>query len=255
MINYGIISYHRPECLTYKTLIQMGANPEHITVFLQDENDIKLYKEKNDSICIVWNDNKGVSQNRNNVLRYEGYNINDQVLLLDDDVVSFGRIIPYGNGEMKCRQKKIQDIDSFLKIIDDCFKNTISIGSNMFGVSPNGNALIAKSRLERDGYYSVNRLWQGGCVGHVIDKQTFYDENYGSVEDYELQLRCYSKSKTLLRRNDLTCNKRANRGYSGGLDDYYKSKKHIDDLYKLKHMYPDYINIKDDYSGVRQLHG
>lgn len=253
-LNYAVISYHRPECVTIRTLLELGINKDDIIVFLQDVQDVAKYNETYPQIKKVLVEGKGVAANRNNVLRFEGYNIGDRVLLLDDDILSFTKLnLFFDNRTAKVTSRKIYEKKIFLDCINASFDESEILGSCVFGVSPTGNAMFAKTRLVMDGNFSVNKLFQGGLVGHIIDKKTYYNETYSSVEDYELQLRLYSSGKIILRRNDIAASKKPNRNYAGGLFDFYKTNKQNDDLDRLCREYSKFVKVKPDYSGVTQI--
>ncbi len=253
-INYAIISYHRPECTTIRTLLDLGISKDDILVFLQDPKDLSEYKKIWSEIKMVLFEGRGVSQNRNNVLRYDGYNVGDWVVLLDDDVLSFTKMnLFYDNGEAKATSRKIYDGNDFIALLRDSFENSEGIGAITWGCAPTGNAMFAKTRLITDGSLSINKLWQGGLTGHIIDKETFYDESYGSVEDYEFQLRIQSVGGVLIRRNDLAASKKPNRNYKGGLYDFYREVGVNKDIDKLCTQYKKLVKPKPDYSGVIQI--
>lgn len=253
-IYYAVISYHRPECVTVKTLIDLGVPESKIIIFLQDKDDLGKYNKNWTSIKKVLIEGKGVAANRNNVLKYDGYSIGHRVALLDDDVLSFIKLDLFSDkGVEKVKSKKIYDGKIFFNILNECFNETEQIGSTMFGVSPTANAMFARGRLMTDGSYSVNKLFQGGLIGHIIDKKTYYNESYSSVEDYELQLRIHSSGGITLRRNDISASKKPNRNYVGGLFDFYRTNQQNSDLDRLCSEYSRYVKVKPDYSGVIQL--
>lgn len=255
-LHYAIISYHRPECVTINALMELGINVNDVIIFLQDENDLPKYNEKWSEIKKIFVNGKGVSANRNNVLKYDGYSVGDRVILLDDDVLSFIKMELFLKDKIiKAKSRKIKDKHVFINSMETSFEEAEKIGSCVFGVYPTGNAMFAKAMLLTDGDFSINRLFQGGLIGHIIDKKTYYDESYTSVEDYEFQLRIYSSGGITLRRNDLSVSKKANRNYAGGLFDFYRTGQQNTDLDRLCDQYKGFVKVKSDYSGVIQLHG
>lgn len=253
-IHYAIISYHRPECVTIKALTELGVPESEIIIFLQDKNDLKKYDSLHPKIKKVLVEGSGVAANRNNVLRYSQYSIGDRVALLDDDVLSFTRAkLFFDNGVLKATSRKIRDKELFLDVLNSSFDESENIGSPIWGTSPTSNAMFARIRLNSDGDFSVNKLFQGGLIGHIIDKKTYYDESYSSVEDYELQLRLYQNGNIILRRNDFSVNKKPNRNYAGGLFEFYRTNKQNADLDRLCAQYKTLVKVKSDYSGVTQL--
>ena len=253
-IHYAIISYHRPECVTAKALSDLGIPKSNIVIFLQDKNDLCKYDLSMPGIKKVLVEGKGVAANRNNVLRYDQYSIGDRVLLLDDDIISFTKLnLFFDNGKPKATSRKIYDKQVLVDITNSSFDESERLGSVMWGVSPTGNALFAKTRLTMDGVYSVNKLFQGGLIGHIIDRKTYYDESYSSVEDYEIQLRIHKQGGVILRRNDIAVSKKPNRNYVGGLFEFYRTNQQNTDLDRLCLEYKEYVKVKPDYSGVIQF--
>lgn len=253
-IHYAIISYHRPECVTVRTLLELNIPAEDICIFLQDPEDVSKYDAVWGNIKKVLVVGKGVSANRNNVLKYDEYSLGDWVALLDDDVLSFTKMdLFFDEGKAKATSRKIYDGSVFTSLLKDSFENSEQIGAITWGCAPTGNAMFAKTRLVTDGSLSVNKLWQGGLVGHIIDKKTFYDESYGSVEDYEFQLRIQAKGGILIRRNDLSASKKPNRNYKGGLYNFYRENGVNKDIDRLCEQYKGLVKPKPDYSGVIQI--
>lgn len=252
-INYAIISYHRPECFSVKALLDLGIAKDDIAIFLQNKEDCEEYKKTYPYIKQVFVEGKGCSVNRNNVLRYDGYSIGDWVCLLDDDVLSFTKIsLFFDNGRPKASSRKIRDKAVFEQEISKCFEQAEQIGSVMWGCSPTGNAMFAKGRLTTDGEFSINRLFQGGLIGHVIDRKTYYNETYKTIDDYEMQLRIISSGGITIRKNDISTSKKPNKNYKGGLIEVYRMNEKSD-LDRLCAEYSRYVKVKPDYSGVIQI--
>lgn len=252
-INYAIISYHRPECISVKTLLDLGIAKDDITIFLQNKEDCEEYKKTNPDIKQVFVEGRGCSVNRNNVLRYDGYSVGDWVCLLDDDVLSFTKInLFFDGGQPKANSRKIRDKAVFEQEISKCFEQAEQIGSILWGCAPTGNAMFAKGRLITDGEFSVNKLFQGGLIGHIIDKKTYYNESYRTVEDYEIQLKIISSGGITIRKNDISTSKKPNRNYRGGLFETYRTDATENDLDRLCTEYNRYVKVKPDYSGVIQ---
>lgn len=159
----------------------------------------------------------------------------------------------FDKGQAKATSRKIYSGKIFYDDIVKCFSVSEEIGSVMWGCSPTGNAMFAKNRLAIDGEFAVNKLFQGGLVGHIIDRKTYYDETYQTIEDYELQLRIMASGGLTLRKNDIATSKKPNRNYKGGLFDTYRTDATKNDLDRLCAKYSNYVKVKPDYSGVIQL--
>ena len=247
-INYAITSFRRPECISVNALVDLGVPPEDITIFLQDEADLAAYSETHPGISKILKKSTGLNANRNNALKH--YNPGDYVVLLDDDVISFLYLVAI-SGE-KVSSKKIRDGELFRNIIIRTFTECEAIGCPMWGIAATGNAIIAKNRLFTDGIYSINRLFQGSLIGH-INNGIYYDESYTLMTDYELQLRYYRMGAVLIRANDIAPSKKPNGNYNGGLFDEYRipNKRKVT-MERLRAQYPDLIEIKPDWSGLKQ---
>jgi hypothetical protein len=239
-MKYGISSYHRPACKTYKTLIEMGANPQDITICVNDKKDYEEYTQLYPNVEYV--EGNCVAINRNHLL-----DISDgQIVLFDDDIRSFKKLVAKQT-KSGVGWQKIQTIGELELFIDECFDAMKETGAVTFGVYSMENAEWALESLLRDGKYSCNKLYQGGFCGFK-SPFTKYDDSFRVLDDYELIVRLISKGGLSLRRNDLIASKNGMGNDEGGYYNLYKQG--IQEFYgaKLVRKYPRIIKANKDYS-------
>lgn len=237
-MKYGISGYHRPECETYHTLKKMGANDSDIVICVNDESDYENYKYPN----LIYIKGDCVATNRNHILEVIG----EPVVLLDDDIKSFKKL------ERKDTKSgvgfvKIQDIKTFETIIGECFAEMERRKAETFGAYSIENAEWAQEAVIRDGTYSANKLYQGGCCGFKGGKK-MYDESFKVLDDYDLILRCIRQGKRTLRRNDLIASKGKMGENKGGYYTLYRMgiQRHYGEMLALK--YFDLVRSNDNFS-------
>ena len=224
---FGIASYHRPECRTIRTLLDAGVNKSDIVVSTQTEQDYALYKKRHSGIEIIYADKDCAGGNRNSILDY----LNSPVLLLDDDVCSFG----------KYKKNYSVSTELVLREIENAVKGRIEA---VIGISPTNNSIV---RANRDNE-TRNCLLQG-TVLYFNDSSVRFDERWKMVEDYELSLRLISKKKMTLRLNDYVANKPQNGTNAGGLHDRYANNELAFWIKMLNKKYPNFIPNKSFTGG------
>lgn len=246
-IYYGIAGYHRPECKTYHTLVKMGIPKDQIVISLNDEEDYKTYKELyGNETTVIYKKGNNVACNRNNILNH--FPVGTYVMVLDDDISSFKTIeksktSKYGK-LVTMDRKELEDR------LYDAFKTTLQVKGNMFGTYAIANTMMIKGTLETQGLYSVNKMFQGGSCGFIVDETHRYKEEMLLLDDYEIVLRNIKEGNYTLRRNDIVAVTPKMGSSKGGYYDIYKLGKQKEYILKLKEMYPDMITVKKDYSGV-----
>lgn len=247
-IYYGIAGYHRPECKTYHTLIKMGIPKERIVISLNDKEDYEEYKKiYKDEVKIIYKKGNNVACNRNNIIN--NFPKGSYVMVLDDDIISFKKW-DNSNDLSKYGKLRILNAAELESILYDCFKETEKINNNLFGTYAIPNTMMIKETIKSQGLYSVNKMFQGGSCGFIVDKDNRYDESMLLLDDYEIILRNISEGKNILRRNDLIAVTPKMGTTKGGYYDIYKQGKQKEYLIKLKEKYPNMITIKKDYSGI-----
>lgn len=247
-IKYGIASYHRPECKTLKTLLELGVNKKDITISLNDINDYDEYSKKYSDIRVIYKDGNCVANNRNNLIR--NHAVGQKLIILDDDIISF-RKWTLDNSTSKCgKLVKIQSKDELEEILEECFNETIKVGNNKFGIYAISNTMLIKGTIETQGKYSVNKMFQGCFCGLIVDGKTYYDDNFRVLDDYELVLRDIKQNKFILRRNDLVADTPKMGAVKGGYYELYKKGIQKEYMIKLLKKYPGMFKIKKDYGGI-----
>lgn len=237
-MKYGISSYHRPECETYKTLKSLGINDDDIIICVNDEEDYKTYLYPN----VIYTEGDCVACNRNHLLTI----INEPIVLLDDDIKCFKRLTKK-NTKSGVGFEKIQTKNLFEKIILECFEAMKKYHAITFGVYSLENAEWAHASILREGIFSRNKLYQGGCCGFCECKK-MYDEEFKVLDDYELILRSIRQKNIVLRRNDVVASKGKMGGNKGGYYSLYKMGIQRQYGEKLVMKYHDLILSNEDYS-------
>ena len=246
-IYYGIAGYHRPECKTYHTLIKLGIPKDQIVISLNDKEDYEKYKELyGNETTVIYKKGNNVACNRNNILNH--FPIGTYVMVLDDDISNFKAWNKEGNS--KYGKMVNLDRNGLENRLYDAFKETERVKSNMFGTYAISNTMMIKSTIETQGIYSINKIFQGGSCGFIIDKEHRYKEDMLLLDDYEIVLKNIKEGNIILRRNDIVAITPKMGSSKGGYFDIYKLGKQKEYLIKLKSMYPDMITIKKDYSGI-----
>ena len=248
MIKYGIASYHRPECRTLKTLLELGIDKSNITISLNDINDYNTYKEKYKDIRVIYREGNCVANNRNNLL--DNHEIGEKLIILDDDITSFRRWTPNNEASKYGKLYKITTKEELEGILEECFEETKKVGNNKFGIYAISNTMMIKGTIETQGIYSINKMFQGCFCGFIVDKETRYDNEFRVLDDYELVLRDIKQGKYILRRNDLVSDTPKMGSSDGGYYNLYKQGIQKEYMLKLLKKYPGMFNIKKDYGGI-----
>lgn len=142
---FGIASYHRPQCKTYRFLIKIGISNSDILIGLNDEDDYELYKRNYPESNIVVRKGFSAAFNRNTLLQ----EINAPCVLLDDDI----------SGIQILREKKKgknpyftnATVEELKGCIENCFEESRKNNAKIFGASPNNRGSDADMRLQRWG--------------------------------------------------------------------------------------------------------
>lgn len=217
---YGIASYRRPECRTVKTLLDAGVRKRDIVISVQDEKDLAQYKAKHPDIRIVYRPADSAAGNRNTLLM----NIKERpVCLLDDDIVSFGVF------EKNFRADTKKGLAALESVLESAKKN----GCTIAGIAATSNGIIARNRSAE----SIDILLQGSVL-LFMDRDTFFDERFKMVEDYEICLKAICNGKHTLRDNRIVANKPQNGTNVGGLHERYMRGELPSWIIRLEKLYP-----------------
>lgn len=247
-IMYAIASYHRPQCKTLETLLKLGIKKERITISLNDVSDVEEYKKNHgDKVKIIFKSGKGVACNRNNLLAQ--YVDGEHIILLDDDIKNFKRYV--SDGSKYGKLVTIESASELEEILNKCFAMAEKHTAPFFGFYSTCNQMMITGALQKDGNYSINKLFQGGFCGFVVDRQIRYDESYLILDDYEIIIRNILKGRIIFRRNDCVAEKPPMAGAKGGYYDLYKTGIQQTYMMKLSKQYPNTFTIKKGFKGIR----
>lgn len=212
---FGIACYHRPECKTLHTLLDIGIPKERIVIAVNCPEDNGTYSERyGDSVRIIYRDKKNVAGNRNNMLD----EIEGDVVLLDDDIKAFRKYDRGASTYGRFIEASGEELDEML---EECFGKARETGSALFGFASTDNTMIAAQNFDKHFTYSLNGNFQGGFCGY-IDRSIRHDEEYDVLDDYELNLRILAEGGSILRRNDWYAEKGKMAGNAGGCKALYE---------------------------------
>ena len=244
MIQYGIASYHRPECLTAQTLLNIGVSSEAIMIFVNTEEDASDYKYAwGNKLPIRFKLKHNVAGNRNNIL--ENADKSCDLVILDDDIASFRWLdttAPNKGG--KWTPLNAEELE---KKIEETFAEARKAHADMWGVAYTEQS---KQRLLTKGVYAINKNFQGGFNG-FLNRDLRFDESYNLQDDYEINLRIIAGGGNILRRNDLAAHKGKMGGNPGGCQDLYRQGEQEKCLRKLEQQYPGMFRMYKDHTGGR----
>lgn len=247
MIRYGITSYHRPQCETLRTLLNMGAEPERILVHLNDQRDIEPYAERWEGKAELRYARKyNAAGNRNNILEYLA-GTRDDLVILDDDIRSFAAFdASYGKWG---RWNTIEEIAELDRYMEECFAKAREVGADIFGLTSTTNSMTTKGTLQADGLWSVNKNFMGGFTG-IINRARRFDETYDVQDDYELNLRILKSGGKIIRRNGLTSFRAPMTKAAGGCKEFYDMGLKAACMERMAEEYRGMVKIKKDGTGL-----
>lgn len=214
---FGIPSYHRPECKTINTLLNAGVETSKIVVSVQDEYDLKKYKENFPEIQIIFRKTDCAAGNRNTLLEY----VKERpICLLDDDISSFS----YFTDDGKFLVQTNHAINILQKISKKC---------ELIGIAPTSNNMVGRNRSD----WNIDVVLQGTAL--IINSLNLrFDERYKMVEDYEIALRTIYQGGHTLRYNYICANKPDNGTNKGGMHERYINNELPFFLKALHKQYP-----------------
>lgn len=244
---YGIISYHRAgQQKTLEYLLLHGVKPEDIVLSLNDEADLPEYTRRyGKTVEIICKAKNNAAGNRNNILDHVGPG--RQLVLLDDDVKGFVKWVPQGGKYGKMEKATFEEFQERMK---DGFSVTGAFGARLFGFYPTENSMFICQTLQKEGQYSHNKLFQGGCVGITTSKDRF-DERIPVCDDYDFILGQIAKGHGCVRINGFTAVKDKDFATKGGCYEAYQNGAQRRALLMICKKYPELVTMKKDGTGLR----
>lgn len=243
---FGIPSYHRPECKTYKYLRSIGVPDSDILIGLNDPTDSDEYSKRMPDARFVVKRGGSAAFNRNTLIS----SIGDQCVLLDDDITNI-KIVDV-KPDMKYGKAEKVEVKQLLQILSDCFYYSEKINADIFGFSPTGNCMIITQRIRSWGNYTPDTMIQGTVTG-IVNPNVRFNEKYLMVEDYEISCRIIAKGRHTLRRNDMFAEKAKNGTNSGGLHERYANGEQPYWIDRLCNQYSKIIAPNKEKTGVRVI--
>lgn len=244
---FGIISYHRAEKQkTLDFLTGNGVRKEDIILALNDEADIEPYTARYaERAKIIFGKKNNAAGNRNNIL--DAVKPGTRIVLMDDDVKGISK---WRNTGKKYGEMQACSFGDFERVVEKGFSLCEAYGSNIFGFYPTENSMFISQTLQADGEYSIDRLFQGGCVGMIVSEERF-DERVPVCDDYEYIVRQISRRRGVIRINTHAAIKEKDFSTKGGCYEAYQNGAQKKALMMIARKYPHIVTVKKDYTGLR----
>lgn len=238
-IKYGIVSYHRPKCSTYKTLKSIGVPEDDIVISLNDTTEKDEYRAIYPTANIITRVGNNCASNRNNVLDH--YGNGQHVILLDDDVYGFQR--HEWNGAKFGHCKTIKDYITFNSIQEECFEYMERNDCVLGGCPATNNNMSVAPQLMKGRVHTFGTIMQGGWSWMITDRSVRYDSRFDMVEDYELCLRLIKLGYGIVRFNNLVPNKAYMHRLDGGMSERYENGEQERWLRAVAARYPRMVSV------------
>ena len=184
MFKIVIPTYLRSDTIAQKTLTtlqQEGFLASEITLFVANEEEANLYRQKvpanlySDLVVGL----KGISAQRNFISHY--YPEGTHLLFIDDDIRGFKKIRGFENLHLPT-------------LFADLFIYCQNNNSLLFGCYPASNPLYFKQRI-RHGIHLIC----GSCYGFINTHSVTAEPTLLCKEDYALSINCYRHTGNLIR--------------------------------------------------------
>lgn len=234
MYYVAIPSYDRVETLVTKTLntLEKGGVPSNkIYIFVANEEQYQIYKQKIKNYCIIIGE-LGITNQRIFIKNY--FKEGDNVVSIDDDVEEVNKL----NGD---KLNKIHNLDLFFK---QSFLKIQKENLFLWGVYPVRNPFFMKNTITTNLKFIIGTLY-GFIVRHTKELEPICKEK----EDYELSILYFLKDGGVMRHNNITIKTKFKaKGGLGTIQGRYKVNKDAS-LY-LSKKYPHLVRVfkkKDMY--------
>ena len=207
---YAIPSYNRVDRqTTVNYLNRIGIPRERIYIFVQTENDEKLYKKTvGEKANVIYQYAERGVEARNNILSALVHDFN--VLMLDDDVRAVGEL---ANGKIV----KIEGAQRMNGLFSTCFNLCRRRGAAFFGIYPVYNAFFMEKSVSTKAPINTVFGFPKGFNGE-------YDEAYDTKEDAALCAKVLSDGQEILRFNGLAVDADHRKNKNGYIDPWHQEE-------------------------------
>ena len=182
MIDYiiAIPSFKRVEIFRTKTLRILkdsNVNMENVFLFVENEEQKKLYEPLHHKIIIT--DTVGIGAKRNYMRKWFRDTNQKYVFCIDDDI-----------NMIKNMRDELKDLDKFIRF---AFEKTEELGLNIWGVCPFDNAFYMKETVSTNLKYICGALF-GLIIDNYMCIKTKYfgdggiNESYGGMSNRQLDM-------------------------------------------------------------------
>lgn len=213
---------------TLQYLKSVGIEQNEVYLFVQTEEDYRLYKRYGDLCTLVYKSADNLPKARNNILDYFGGTKN--IVMMDDDV----SVIAEGSKGRKFRN--IEDRETLCRVISDAYELTSSFCGAIWGFYPVPNEFFMTDTV--DTQKPVNTI-----LGFPKGFDARFDERFIAKEDIELCGRLLFSGQKIIRFNNLSF-KAKHRTNKGGANEVWKSGKNAYYSSLLEIMYPGVYRVQ-----------
>lgn len=228
----AIPSYKRAKTLKEKTLATLEKykiDPEIITVFVADQEELDVYKKEfagtpYESRIVI--SAPTLHGSRNAISRY--YPEGEYIVNLDDDLQEIQKKI----GEQTLGP--VDDVDA--EVFRKGFDALEETGAYLWGIYAAANAFFMKERIATGLYYVI-----GSCWGHINRHSPDLVLTLEDKEDYERTLQYYEMDGLVARIDNITV-KSAYYKEPGGMQETRTSERIKFSADNLVERFPDYCS-------------
>ena len=241
-----IPSYNRYETIQHKSikfLLNAGYEASEIDVFVADQEQYDLYKEKMDKDISIIIAVKGLREVRDFIFNY--YKQGENLLCLDDDIEDVREC--YLNDDNKLRLRSITNVK---EIVDKGFDLCVTKKRKLWGLYPcPSNAMWMNSQKEFTWDY---KFIIGNFFG-VINCKNMNKLSVPDIDDYERSIRSYVLYGGSVRMNHLSA-KTKFRKNTGGQQDTSNRQELINNSKEiLLNTYPNLIYLRKRKSDTNPM--
>jgi len=224
----AIPSYKRPETIkkkTLKVLESYNIDPNRITIFVADEEELSKYKEslKDTPYKKLVVGVHTIGAQRNFIEKY--YPEGTKLVMFDDDVEEVQKKI----SEQKLGRLEDLEKEFIIPGFEECEK----VGAKTFGIYAASNAYFMKERVYTKLCYVIASMF-----GVIVEHDPFLDRVTNHGEDYEYSIRQYVKNGAVVRFDYLTVKSNYYKE-DGGLQTIRTKEYVYESIKKIAELFPD----------------